>query len=58
MLLDQGKAAGELRADVDATDVILLLGALSRVPEPEWDMRAHTIVAAIADGLRASGGTV
>jgi len=51
-LLDRGKAAGELRADVDATDVILLLGALSRVPEAEWDARARTLVAVIVDGLR------
>jgi AcrR family transcriptional regulator len=51
-LLDRGKAAGELRDDVDAADVILLLGALSRIPEAEWDTRAHTLVAVIIDGLR------
>jgi AcrR family transcriptional regulator len=51
-LLDQGKARGELREDVDAADVILLLGALSRVPEAEWDPRARTVVAVIVDGLR------
>jgi len=51
-LLDQGKAAGQVRAEVDAADVILLLGALSRIPEPEWDTRAPTIVAVIIDGLR------
>lgn len=52
-LLDQGKAAGEVREGVDAADVILLLGALSRIPESEWDTRAQTIVAVIVDGLRA-----
>ena len=52
-LLDQGKAAGEIRDEVDETDVILLLGALSRIPESEWDTRAPTIVAVIVDGLRA-----
>ena len=31
-LLDRGKAAGEVRDEIDATDVILLLGALSRIP--------------------------
>ncbi|QRP50167.1 TetR/AcrR family transcriptional regulator [Amycolatopsis sp. FDAARGOS 1241] len=51
-LLDRGKAAGQVRAGVDATDVLLLLGALSRVPESEWDARAPTIVAVIVDGLR------
>ncbi len=51
-LLDRGKTAGEVRDDVDATDVILLLGALSRVPEAEWDARARRLVAVIVDGLR------
>jgi AcrR family transcriptional regulator len=51
-LLDRGRAAGEVRDEVDATDVILLLGALSRVPEAQWDPRARTLVAVILDGLR------
>lgn len=51
-LLDRGKAADQVREDVDAADVILLLGALSRIPDQEWDTRAHTIVAVIIDGLR------
>jgi AcrR family transcriptional regulator len=52
MLLDRGKAAGHVREEVDAADVILLLGALSRIPAPEWDTRANTIVTVIIDGLR------
>jgi AcrR family transcriptional regulator len=52
MLLDRGKAAGQVREEVDAADVILLLGALSRIPASEWDTRAATIVAVIIDGLR------
>ncbi|MEV1176909.1 TetR/AcrR family transcriptional regulator [Nonomuraea sp. NPDC049784] len=52
MLLDRGKAAGQVREEVDAADVILLLGVLSRIPESEWDTRVHTIVAVIVDGLR------
>ncbi len=51
-LLEQGKRSGELRTNVDATDVILLLGALSRIPSSEWDPRARTVVAVIVDGLR------
>jgi hypothetical protein len=41
-----------MRDDIDATDVILLLGALSRVPEAEWDTRARKLVTVILDGLR------
>ncbi|RSM41482.1 TetR/AcrR family transcriptional regulator [Amycolatopsis balhimycina DSM 5908] len=54
LLLDRGKAAGEVREEVDAADVILLLGALSRIPGPEWDKRAPTVVTVIVDGLRPS----
>ncbi|WP_261566637.1 TetR/AcrR family transcriptional regulator [Frankia gtarii] len=51
-MLDRGTAAGEVRDDIDAADVILLLGALSRVPEAEWDTRARRLVVVILDGLR------
>ena len=51
-LLDRGRAAGQVRDEVDAADVLLLLGALSRIPEPEWDTRAPTVVTVILDGLR------
>lgn len=51
-LLERGRDAGEVREDVDATDVILLLGALSRVPADQWDPRARTLVTIILDGLR------
>ncbi|MDQ0378467.1 TetR/AcrR family transcriptional regulator [Amycolatopsis thermophila] len=51
-LLERGKAAGQVRDEVDAADVILLLGALSRIPEPDWDTRAHRLVAVIVAGLR------
>ncbi|HVV12153.1 TetR/AcrR family transcriptional regulator [Amycolatopsis sp.] len=52
MLLDKGKAVGEVREDVAAADVILLLGALSRIPEAEWEARAQTVVTVIVDGIR------
>jgi AcrR family transcriptional regulator len=52
-LLDEGRRAGDLRVDVDATDVILLLGALSRIPAAEWNARAAKVVAVVVDGLRA-----
>jgi AcrR family transcriptional regulator len=52
-LLDRGRASGEVRTDVDVTDMLLLLGALSRIPAAEWDTRARTVVAMVVDGLRA-----
>ncbi|WP_432872093.1 TetR/AcrR family transcriptional regulator [Microbispora rosea] len=51
-LLTKGQAEGEIHEGVDAADVILLLGALSRVPQTEWETRAPTVVAIIVDGLR------
>ena len=51
-LLELGRASGEVREGVDATDVVLLLGALSRVPTNEWDLRAPSLAAIILDGLR------
>ena len=41
LLLAAGVRAGELRDDVDAADVILLLGFLTRVPEDAWDRRTQ-----------------
>ncbi|KAA9155671.1 TetR/AcrR family transcriptional regulator [Amycolatopsis acidicola] len=52
-LLSRGQAAGDVRQGIDAADVILLLGALSRIPEPEWDTRAPTVITVIVDGLRS-----
>ncbi|MBP2479197.1 AcrR family transcriptional regulator [Crossiella equi] len=52
-LLAAGKAAGTLRPDVDARDIILLLGCLTRLTEDEWDARAHHLLRLILDGLRA-----
>jgi AcrR family transcriptional regulator len=51
-LLSAGRASGDIRPDVDATDVFVLLGALSRIPAHEWDERSRTVVAVIVDGLR------
>src|ERR1700761_7606169 len=40
LLLDAGKADGSIRPDVDARDVILLVGYLSRLDDAEGDARA------------------
>jgi len=44
--------SGDVRSDVDATDVILLLGALSRVPPAGWEARSRKAITVILRGLR------
>ncbi|TDE56565.1 TetR/AcrR family transcriptional regulator [Nonomuraea mesophila] len=51
-LLDAGKAGGTIRPDIDARDVILLIGYLTRLEPAEWDTRAHRLLRVILDGLR------
>jgi AcrR family transcriptional regulator len=51
-LLDAGKADGSIRPDVDARDVILLIGYLTRLDQAEWDARAGHLLQVILDGLR------
>jgi AcrR family transcriptional regulator len=52
LLLDAGKATGSVRDDVDARDVILLIGYLARLQDAEWETRARHLLALILDGLR------
>jgi AcrR family transcriptional regulator len=51
-LLDAGKADGSIRPDIDARDVILLIGYLTRLDQAEWDSRARHLLRVILDGLR------
>lgn len=51
-LLDEGNRTGAIRDDVDAADVVLLLGTLTRIPAHEWNRRARLTAAIIVDGLR------
>lgn len=51
-LLDAGKADGTIRSDVDARDVILLIGYLSRLDAAEADTRARHLLDIVLDGLR------
>ncbi|MFB4271627.1 TetR/AcrR family transcriptional regulator [Nonomuraea sp. GTA35] len=50
--LDAGKAEGTIRPDIDARDVILLIGYLTRLEPAEWDARAHRLLRIVLDGLR------
>jgi len=53
-LLDAGKADGTIRPDVDARDVILLIGYLTRLEPAEWDTRARHLLHVVLDGLTSS----
>jgi AcrR family transcriptional regulator len=52
LLLDAGKADGTIRPDVDARDVIILIGYLSRLDEAEAAARGPHLLTLILDGLR------
>lgn len=52
-LLDAGRAAGTVRPDVDARDVVILIGYLSRLDATEFDERARRLLTVVLDGLRA-----
>jgi AcrR family transcriptional regulator len=56
LLLEAGRAADVVRPDVDAQDVISLIGFLTRLDESEWDERARRLLAIVLDGLRAPAG--
>ena len=54
-LLDAGRATGTIRPDVDARDVIILIGYLSRLDASEFAERARHLLGVVLDGLRARG---
>jgi AcrR family transcriptional regulator len=56
LLLDAGKAGGTVRAEVDARDVVLLMGCLTRLDRDEWEARARPLMGLILDGLRRPAG--
>jgi AcrR family transcriptional regulator len=53
LLLDAGKAAGELRDDIDADDVLLLVGFLWRLDDASFRARSGRMLATVLDGMRA-----
>lgn len=55
LLLDAGKADGTVRADIDAQDVILLIGYLSRLDDTtQANARGRRLLTIVLDGLRRS----
>jgi AcrR family transcriptional regulator len=57
-LLAAGQAAGEIRPDVDAEEVLLLVGFLWRVPNQDWENRTAHLLELVLDGLRMSARRV
>ncbi|GIJ51580.1 TetR family transcriptional regulator [Virgisporangium aliadipatigenens] len=52
LLLDAGRAAGTVRDDVDARDVVLLIGYLSALGPDERGERARRLRTVVLSGLR------
>jgi hypothetical protein len=53
-LLDAGVAAGTIRSDVEADDVLRAMGAVWQVDDLQ---QAHTLLRLLMDGLRHGAGT-
>ena len=51
-LLDAGQAAGEIRPDVDADEVLLLVSFLWRLDNEGWEKRAAHLLDLVMDALR------
>lgn len=51
-LLTAGQEAGQIRADVDAEEVLLLVGFLWQVPNQNWQARTAHLLDLVLDGLR------
>ncbi len=52
LLLAAGRTAGTVRDDIDARDVVLLIGYLSRVTPQEQEIRAPRLRSVVLNGLR------
>lgn len=52
LLLDAGQRDGVLRPDVDAEEVLLLVGFLWRIEDTDWEKRSQHLLALVMDGLR------
>ncbi len=57
-LLTAGQASEEIRPDVDAEEVLLLVGFLWRVPNEDWENRTAHLLNLVLDGLRKPAGGV
>ena len=56
-LIEAAAAAGKIRADVDASDVMHALGGIYSAPNtPDWRARSGRLVKLLMDGLRVGAG--
>lgn len=51
-LLDAGKATGDLRPDINADEVLQLVGFLWRIDDHNWEARTSHLLDLVVDGLR------
>ncbi|MDI5962155.1 TetR/AcrR family transcriptional regulator [Streptantibioticus silvisoli] len=57
LLLDAGRAEGSIRPDVDAEEVLLLVGFLWRIDlDADWEARSGHLLTLVMDGLRGGPG--
>jgi len=52
LLLAAGQAAGQIRSDIDADEVLLLVGFLWRIDNDDWERRTTHLIDVVMDGLR------
>jgi AcrR family transcriptional regulator len=57
LLLDAGKRAASIRADVDAEDVLLMVGFLWRMDNEDWEKRSGHLLDLVTDALRPQGSS-
>ncbi|MFD9663585.1 hypothetical protein ACFWAY_18480 [Rhodococcus sp. NPDC059968] len=54
LLLEAGKKSGAVRPDIDADEVLLLVGFLWRIDsDANWETRAQHMLNLVIDGLRS-----
>ena len=51
LLLQAGRDAGQLRPDIDADEVLLLVGFLWRIDNDDWERRTSHLLDVVMDGL-------
>ncbi len=52
LLLQAGQAAGQIRPDIDADEVLLMVGFLWRIDNDDWERRTTHLLDVVMDALR------